>query len=664
DLRSFQQCLASTVAPTVSAVAEGHRSLAVSTFFGHYFNLKFGYEVDASRLLREGESLIQGQQILPTVGVSTDFGLNTGLTGQILIDIADAKTTIDLLFEPQANTYRAVKNFDTSSVVGPMTISFILSKHLALIGDVTFARRESKLVGYGIDVTPSAVHTASGRSILAGSVASPGTSFHFPVHLYTLSNPTLTSGPFTVLLKAVDSSGTAIHSASIDGLSAAEGLNFEYVLHRNDLPPGQLTFEFSVEDHGRRGAHTHTSVTYAIETTLAAADIEASSTSLSIGDRLAVSFEPVIVLESAGTLPLGTEGDHEFFLDLTSAAGNVVHSVSGTPSGDRVSFSYVIPANPAVFASSLSLVFRYHPASGADTTLVHIDSTGAEAEQLSVAVLTELVLTDAETIPSSSYSYGDDVAWSFTLSDARSGSSIAASNSGRSGIFVSLRHGSGDDSFLSARIYAVASTGTTLAGKFTVTANALPGAATVLVEVLDIDGKAVSITGTSSRTVTIVGSIQASISTHSSSLVSAEKAAFIADFSLTHDNKPLPQSELHAIVYQGSELIPSLAHLPVAATPTGYSVSWTLPLDSAVSGQYEVRIVRTQEYRHFIQLLNDYSAASQRVHPITAISLYHSSPLQSYVGVPTEYFAIAIFGFISFKVLTTYALKPKSSKKK
>jgi hypothetical protein len=236
DLRSLQNCAAGLAPKTLTGATDGHRILALSNFFGHYFTTKPTFEADGHPLA-EGNAVIQGQSLSAVLSISTEFGANWLLDAVLVVENADFQQVLEFRYIPDRFFYQTVSPLDTSALIGPLTVSFSFEKTFPLLGKLSFARRDQLLVGYGLEVTPDARHLESGTQIVPGAAVPTGTSFFFTLRLFTATQNELTSGAFNVGFKITDSSGTLLHADSIDAQTSPDAFTFGYTLTR----PASLT---------------------------------------------------------------------------------------------------------------------------------------------------------------------------------------------------------------------------------------------------------------------------------------------------------------------------------------------------------------------------------------------------------------------------------------
>lgn len=652
DTSGFHECFAQNTAYSVSAVSKAHISLAQTPFVSNYFEVVTHFTTPDGKDL-SGETVIQGEHLVPSVAIRTEFGSHPDLQVVTTFEHQELRQTVELQLDPQSFIWFGQGSFDTSTILGHFGVSTHIRKPLPFIHTIMFTRRDVKRIGYGIEVIPEAVF--EGQPIVPGGVVQSGTTFRMTINLFTIVEPSITHGQFSLELSIQESSGAVIHTDAIDGEDAEGALYFEFTLTRSDILPGQLLFDFTVEGT-TGGAHSRRTLAYQIDNTLVAAELTLDSTRASLGSRVTGHFEPVII-DPNGALHLPVEHGHRrsFFLDLKTRSGQLIHSVPGVFSAEQghYEFSFTVPTTVEMLGQDLAVSVRYQMASKGEVVLPNYDvEAGSEASDLTLTIESQLTFHQIGAVPTSSFQFGDQASWVFAIVDSHSGFRLPANNPAsvsRSGVFITVKH----DSYTSYR-YPVQVQGNDLVGFWIAGPDSPAGPATLAIEVFDVDGNSLPISGESSVPIVISGSVQATSAVHSTSSAAIGRTAFIADFRLSASGKDVSDARIQGAVFRNGVIFPALTNVPVARTAEGFSATWTLSLSDARSGQYELRLLRQMEYLSSIEDGTEPHKVAAALKPVATIEFSHHNSNDFDIGIPIHYVVLSIFGYLTYFVLTRY----------
>jgi Translocon-associated protein, delta subunit precursor (TRAP-delta) len=697
DFEALHRCLASSTAERVSAVSAAQRALSLtSAGFARNVRVEPSYERASAagstlpgaegptgeQLV--GESIVQGTVFYPMLSVRTPFGAHAALQARLVIDYGEAQPKyVEMDFDPDAMQYQAFDAFDTDGVLGQANFYYSLVQQFPLIGALRREATDAKLIGYAVEVDARAVIGATGREVEVGGSVVPFTDFAFGVDVQAAERD------FVLHFAVTDSSGVVLHSDQIDGAELAldedddeaaddAELRFEYSLSRVDLPSGALFFLFNV-DGARAGGmpftHTRTSVRYELDVSLVAAQISIEGGDerghFKIGDHVSVGIEPAAFADRRTVTPLAHDDSarRRFALDVVSAGGIAVATVGGElaaaddGSGNvHCLFEFVVPASLDAIGA-FSLRFRYLAAvDGRSFELAPYDSERGELfdnadADVAIVVDAELRFDDGGAAPAKAYSYGDRVDWSFGIVDSLSGLAVHPAGRGASegvsaGVFLTLSHA--PDAFVSAHVpVARSASDGRFAVSWTVSANSIAGDATLAIVAEDADGNALPLGGgASSHRVTVGGRIDSDSFTHATKSLTAQQTAYIAVFKLSCNSKPLSDAKLAADVYRDGVALSEHSRLPVATTPNGaYAVSWTTDVDNAVTGLYEIRLIRD------VDRLRAQASADAQPNALLIVNIEHHNLGDGKLPIPTEIFVLFVLVVVFFKLVTLYSTK-------
>lgn len=662
SLEGFQECFNTGIPESVAAVSEAHRTLALTPFFQRYFEVTPTYYVPStSSAIDEEEFVVQGTQLVPLLNVRTQLGPHPGLSVIATFTSSSGRTPVELRINPESLFYQATSAYDAQDL-GLLRVSFAVRKFLPTVGQISFLINDQKRVGYAIQVSSLAKNLETGLELVAGDQITPQTIFTHTVQLSTAKEPSITSGPFTVNMQVLDSSGVAIASDTLEpDVESTEALTFRYHFTGEGVPPGPVTFEFSVSGEDEE-THSRSATSYPYEANLIATNVRLPKSQLNIGNQLTLQFEPTLILNDAPS-QLFSDPAHKrrFFLDLKSPSGNVLHSVpsqsGAVGSAKEYGFTFTIPANAHFLGAELTLAIRYRTSAGGDYVLEshQISALSSPPQEHKVQVLSDLVFETIGTAPASTVRYGQSVHWEFSLVDTISGSRLVTNpNQRRSGLYLTVSHDK-PTKFTSVRS-PVRPNGDSFSASWEVLADSPTGAATLSIQAFNGDEQSVPITGAASQPVSISGSFSVQSSSYTTSSASVGKTSFIVEFSLLSDGQPFAGSRVIASVFKGGNVIANLANLPVGQTPNkGYAVSWTLPREQVSSGTYEVRLFREMEY----YVTADQRSASSPADvvaslvPISSITIQYDQA-DFNLFFPSEFFVVALFGALTYYVASRY----------
>jgi prenyltransferase beta subunit len=574
-----------------------HMALAHTSLFKKSFNTRVVYDTKGEM---QGDQIMEGMKLRPALVVTTYEG-QVPHGGFVAEGSASGGWDADLEYDTTAYGYISDNEFDTAGKLGSVDFTFNLKATIYPVGDIEFTVKDTKLIGYHLDVESEA--TFAGRVVEADESVVPGTEFQFGVSLATMSDPSFVSGDFYLDLSVVDSSGVVHSKETIDGRVNDKPIELTYSLTGEDFPSGEITFLFEVLNDAV-GVHTRYEEKYNMEQQMVASHVSIDG-GKKLGSSLKVTMQPGSLKDLHTPAPLSADNDGKrtFYMDLVSAAGTTLLSVKGTPSSSgsaaEYSFETEIPATLDFVGTSI-VSFRF----ASTTTDVKLQLFDAEKRELvddqtslKTAVSADIHLSDVTKEPSSSktteLTFGSSLEFSFKLRDEVSKKSVVSGS--HSAVSVSLT----SDGFESASAKAVADS----KGRFDLTldvdANAARGKGDVTITAAGVDESIVTILRTDSEKaarypVNVGGEITVDSESFSTSSSEATTTSFILTFSLACDKQALKNARLTGAITTKNSTGASVVHhfgqplndVPVAQDGEGkYSLSFSLPHDEFSSGK-------------------------------------------------------------------------------
>jgi len=502
----------------------------------------------------------------------------------------------DLKFNFDSSQYLASSDLNTKDTLGSLTFHYDLSTYIYPLGEIKFTVKDVKRVGYDIALTENVV--SGDRTVQSGEAVVPGTKFNFGLELSTTSTPSFVSGGFVVDFKVLDASNVVKHTASLDGSSNDSPIAFDYVLTGDDLPSGDVSFVFEIRNE--RGLHTSKKVAYFFQQQMLATEVSFQPT-LNLGETLEISMVPAYLKDNAAVA--FSAGKRSFVVDLVSPKGQTFLSIDGSPSddGSRYVFETQLPST-LDFIGTTYLSFRYVPAAGHLHSVTLQSSENADSQKF--VVNSELHLSEVEDEPTSTdYVFGSVISFKFKIFDKLSETNVVAGK--HSKVYLSTKFGQGEGSFESERVVADVSEEVFQLTQ-EIDANTAQGSATIQLQAVGVDGDAIQLLKADSNdevkyNVMVGGEIQNTHQVFSTVASDSTKTAFIVSFTLSSQQKVLKGANLRAtvLVKNRSDFATahrydqSLASIPVVFDQQSlYSLSFTLPHELAVSGDYKIKFVR------------------------------------------------------------------------
>jgi len=275
------------------------------------------------------------------------------------------------------------------------------------------------------------------------------------------------------------------------------------------------------------------------------------------------------------------------------------------------------------------------------------------------------------------------------VKDTASGQYVNRGNTEQANVYLSLKHKDAvkNRPFVSAHEPAVQD-GDKYVIQWAINPNAVQGQGTLSVSAQDADGNQLNLHKSGSKDsvqfeVNISGDIVVDKKTYSTTILSSEQSAFVVQFSLSCNGKPLKDAQLRASVSieggssgSGSVIV---SGIPVATNDEGfYSGSWTMPHSKTPSGKYvlkfyrEVDRKRALENREFkekqlrreeeLRRLQENipgeipqsegleSNIEEELSPLFTISLIHDSPATGKLPIRAEVLVLIAVGAVFFAI--------------
>jgi len=179
--------------------------------------------------------------------------------------------------------------------------------------------------------------------------------------------------------------------------------------------------------------------------------------------------------------------------------------------------------------------------------------------------------------------------------------------------------------------------------------NAVQGKATIELLALAGDGRDIEVVnedGKPWRTVVNVGGeLKVDESASSKSVVDPrtndESAVFSLNFQLRSGETALPGAKLFARVSNKNGVVvtaPVVEGKDEDGEYTGYSVAWSLPIERAAAGTYNVDFFRESDRRRLSSKVD--------VQPFFSLKVEYAGPITSLIPIRTEYLVIGALGFL------------------
>lgn len=615
-------------------------------FFTEFLDAKFVYEVLGG--VPGGSTVIQGTQLKPVIQAkSLDGTPRSDLSAEVVVSLANGSPSkVKLDWNKDSQQYVASKYIDTSFLLGPLVLDYTLSAAVPGIGETHVRQTIERKIGYGITVDSQATVDATGKKVEKGEAISLGTAFKFAVSLHNKTHDNFSSGKFFVTFSVLESSGVSIHQETVDASKSGAAFTFSYTLSSPRIPAGELAFRFEVSDDKKK-VHSSETVSYQLVTPMIASEIlfEGASSTFKIGQKVKVSMVPATFPDFRTVQKLdGNENAaqaRKFFLDTKTAAGTLLHSVKGVPSGGKYVFEFTI-SNTFEFVGTNAISFRYVAANGEDIALSNYDSSAQELYEdpsaLSYTVNAALELVDISAQPKAdSFSYGNEINYKFRVRDSVSGQNlVASSNFETATVFLSLSNEEKSGRVSRSVHIPAVSTGNDFSISWVINLNAVQGPGVVTISAEDADGNPIPIVEEKTKkpiqyNVNIGGAIEVDAHPYVVSTLLVDEAAFVVEFSLFCQSRRLKEAQLRANVVVNGGAEPLLSMVPVVTNSDGsYSVSWTVPLKKEQSGHYQLQFFREADAR----------ANSS---PLFVVDFDHSSGLKT-LPVATEFLVAIIVG--------------------
>lgn len=518
--------------------------------------------------------------------------------------------------------------------------------------------------GYGIVVTPKT--SLAGDNLESVGNVVIGTEFNFGLSLRTEGDDNVIKGDFTLTFEVLDSSSVSLASKTINGNTNSEPFTFSYTLQDKNIVSGILTFLFEVKSP--KGT-TQQKLTYTIVSAMVASDISLSQTEANVGDRITVSIVPAN-FDLTNIYPYSVKDVHSkeiaksrsFFADLKSPKGILLQSVKGTPvvteSVAKYTFTFDIKPTLDLLSQTNLLSFRYVTVDGENFELSNYDSKKKELENtpLSFSVKSKLVMTNVMESPEpGDFFYGNEISFKFQIKDSISGKMILAGEPESANVFLVLKNVQQDSK---ARL--VTSTVHPATHYFNdkgqpegflirwpINPNAVRGSGILSLVPQDADGNPLPLFKQNKDeefkiNVNIGGEFTIKQQTYISSSRDNFEAFFLVNFDLFCQERPLKDAHLKAAVVvtpdSNKDQEIELLQLPVAIISDGsYSVSWALPHEEAVVGNYRLDFYRDSD-----------RIEKKTTPPLFTISFRNEGTLQ--LPVRTEFLVALALGLAYFAV--------------
>jgi len=221
----------------------------------------------------------------------------------------------------------------------------------------------------------------------------------------------------------------------------------------------------------------------------------------SIGQKVQASIVPASFPDLKTVYAFDDEKaakSRNFFLDVKSASGTLIHSVKGTPAGTKYNFEFVI-SNSFEWIGTQAISFRYVTASGESIALSNYDSSAEElyedSSALSIQVKADLQLAEVTSqAVASDFYYGNVISYKFRVRDALSNQYLVASSSiEAANVYLSLSHQEKSGRVTRSAHVPATSSDKDFTISWTINPNAVQGAGIVTISAQDVDGNSIAI---------------------------------------------------------------------------------------------------------------------------------------------------------------------------
>lgn len=196
------------------------------------------------------------------------------------------------------------------------------------------------MVGYRVTLD-SQIFTDGVAVKKEGSEVASNTKFAFGVIVEDSEGPAKTFPPTKVEFLVLDPSGVVLDTQEQDlNTEIVKVEPFDFTIPEPNIPGGYLSFTVRLTTEGVEGVHSERTARYFYPNNLQASSIEFAEVladeqpSFKVGDRVSMSFVPVIVDSNGESVPLAKEINDQmigcarkFVLQLATSSGDVFQSV-------------------------------------------------------------------------------------------------------------------------------------------------------------------------------------------------------------------------------------------------------------------------------------------------------------------------------------------------
>ncbi|KAL6080071.1 hypothetical protein QOT17_000457 [Balamuthia mandrillaris] len=699
--------------------AHAHLAVAQTAAFQKNFESTISYEV--LRAASNDKRVVQGTQMKPIISVKTHGttphpGLQ--IDAKVTFEASNQELTTKLQWK-ENQQYAATDFIDTKDKLGHVVFDYTVHSYVAGVGDLSFQLLDKRVVGYDVKVSPQARLEVTGKEFRVGETVPVGTDFTFGLTLQNQTQSDITSGDFEVRFTVLDSSEVAIHSEALPCKGNTRLISFAYSLKAANLPAGDLLFRFEVVASDKEIVHTVEDVVYRLGTPMIATRITfkgkegQQQPSYKIGDNVQVTVEPAAFPDLRTVHALASKDFHDndataqrhFLMDISSPSGALLRSIQGKPSGSGYLFE--VPVTPTLDAIGENVVsFRYVSAAGQSVRLSNYDSVLEELYEdstlLKYTVSAELHLVNIRERPTTeSFFYGNDITFRFQVKDAISGKLVEQGDNEQANVYLSLQHVDEEQAGATyTSTFEPASQGLNpqteepeFVIRWTINPNAVRGAGYLTISATDADGKQLTLLSEEdkkpfSTAVTIGGDIDVAHEAYTTSDFALDATAFIVNFNLSCQAKPLKDAQLRVSVSlldgsndASSRVLP--ASIAVATGGSSYSASWTVPHESAPTGNYRLNFFREVDRKRALDVKESQLKKKRReqelagetpsveelseveieetLAPLFTITLHHDAPATSKLPIRTDLLVALLLGVVFF--LVSYQKKQYQTKK-
>uniref|UniRef100_A0A7S4MM02 Prenyltransferase alpha-alpha toroid domain-containing protein n=1 Tax=Vannella robusta TaxID=1487602 RepID=A0A7S4MM02_9EUKA len=576
----------------LSETAFAHKAVAHTSVFSDNFKFVVEYGGADTR----GNLVLQGTQLRPEIVVRS---FNGPSHSNLVVNVkytapGEQPRSVRMAWDDDNQKYVAPQGIDTSNKLGKIEFEYDMNLLVFGIGSTRFVQKAEKNIGHRVSVIPTATHRITGASIKEGEVVSANTDFEFDVKLANKTHSSIKSGNFALAFTVMDSSYATIHRESVDAATNTEAFQFSYSLEKLDVPAGEFSFLFAVTgDDGKHFANEI--VVYTVSVPMIASDVQLNNQEFTLGSDFSASIVAATYPELREVLPLvepsvPSSYTRNFFLDISSSSGVVIHSLLGQFSNGRYHFETNIPASYGSLGSFV-ISFRYETAKGEQFELDNFANGEISEEALTFSVNAKLVAEVLSKPESTKFFYGNDIAYQFRVVDELTGSPVSLGQSG--GVFLNLNHfdSAKGKSFVSTKLPATQE-GDDLVINWKVNPNAASGKGSLVLVAEGPGGDEVPLLVNGKQFTTdidIGGEIKEDVQMFSTDDFYSSQTAFIVQFELSCNDVLLRDVKLRAVIlYEGEEI----GSAPVGVSGDKYLASWNKLHIEAESGTYTVLFYR------------------------------------------------------------------------